>query len=157
MVQETQRAIEEAVDRAGHKAQFIISGSGDYQYMDVLSIHGGKRNAMEYVRGIFGISPSRVVAAGDSGNDILMLEGDFPCTAGKTSVGCPARLVQDSGTRQVDNAMLLTTQPQEPVLVVVSGAMLCRRGEPRDCCWERPEGAARLDCETGAKWPHCAC
>lgn len=75
MVQQVQEKVQAEVDRAGYSAQFIISGSGDFQYMDILSIHGGKRKAMEYVRRIFGVTPTRVVAAGDSGNDILMLQG----------------------------------------------------------------------------------
>lgn len=75
LIQEVEEKIKDAVDLAGYKAQFIVSGSGDYQYMDILSIHGGKRNAMEYVRQIYGVTPSRVVAAGDSGNDILMFQG----------------------------------------------------------------------------------
>jgi hydroxymethylpyrimidine pyrophosphatase-like HAD family hydrolase len=74
-VQYVKDVVQAEVDRAGYQAQFIVSGSGDYQYLDILSIHGGKRKAMEYVRRIFGITPSRVVAAGDSGNDILMMEG----------------------------------------------------------------------------------
>lgn len=65
----------DAVTQSGFKAQMIVSGAGDYKYLDILSVHGGKRKAMEYVRSIFGIRPERVVAAGDSGNDILMLEG----------------------------------------------------------------------------------
>ena len=68
----------EAVTQSGFQAQMIVSGAGDYKYLDILSVHGGKRKAMEYVRSIFGISADRVVAAGDSGNDILMLEGVSP-------------------------------------------------------------------------------
>lgn len=75
MVRQVEDKVKAEVERAGYKAQFIVSGSGDFQYMDILSIHGGKRKAMEYVRRIFGITPTRVVAAGDSGNDILMLQG----------------------------------------------------------------------------------
>lgn len=82
LIQEVEEKIKDAVDLAGYKAQFIVSGSGEYQYMDILSIHGGKRNAMEYVRQIYGVAPSRVVAAGDSGNDILMLQGVYSPTSG---------------------------------------------------------------------------
>lgn len=66
------------MDASGNKVQFIISGPGDFKYLDILSVHGGKRKAMEYVRGIYGIPLPRVVTAGDSGNDILMLEGARP-------------------------------------------------------------------------------
>lgn len=74
-VQRVQSAIMDAVTQAGFKAQLIVSGAGEYKYLDILSVHGGKRKAMDYVRSIFDIRPERVVAAGDSGNDILMLEG----------------------------------------------------------------------------------
>lgn len=39
---------------------------------------GGKLQALEYVRTLYGIPRSRCVAAGDSGNDILMLGGTNP-------------------------------------------------------------------------------
>lgn len=35
-------------------------------------------NALEYVRTLFGIPKDRCIAAGDSGNDILMLAGTSP-------------------------------------------------------------------------------
>lgn len=68
-------SIRRDVEDAGWQAQYIVSGMGEYLYLDVLSIRAGKRNAMDYVRRLFGISRERVVAAGDSGNDVLMLEG----------------------------------------------------------------------------------
>jgi hydroxymethylpyrimidine pyrophosphatase-like HAD family hydrolase len=63
------------VESHGMRAQYVVSGMGEYLYLDVLSIRAGKRNAMDYVRKMFSISKERVVAAGDSGNDVLMLEG----------------------------------------------------------------------------------
>ena len=36
----------------------------------------GKLEALEYVRTLYGVPKERCVAAGDSGNDILMLEGE---------------------------------------------------------------------------------
>ena len=41
----------------------------------MLAVKGGKLEALEYVRTLFSIPRDRCVAAGDSGNDILMLEG----------------------------------------------------------------------------------
>jgi hydroxymethylpyrimidine pyrophosphatase-like HAD family hydrolase len=38
----------------------------------------GKEQALQYVRRMYGIAEHSCVAAGDSGNDILMLEGDHP-------------------------------------------------------------------------------
>ena len=43
--------------------------------MDCVSIRGGKLQALERVRTLFSVPRGRCVAAGDSGNDILMLEG----------------------------------------------------------------------------------
>ncbi len=38
----------------------------------------GKLNALKYVQTLYGVATDRCVAAGDSGNDILMLQGSFP-------------------------------------------------------------------------------
>jgi hypothetical protein len=43
--------------------------------VDCVSIRGGKLQALERVRTLFSVPRGRCVAAGDSGNDILMLEG----------------------------------------------------------------------------------
>jgi hydroxymethylpyrimidine pyrophosphatase-like HAD family hydrolase len=59
----------------GVEAQLVFSGDGEWRYLDVLAKNAGKYNAMEYVRNLFGISRDRTVACGDSGNDVLMLEG----------------------------------------------------------------------------------
>lgn len=85
----------DAVTQSGFKAQMIVSGAGDYKYLDILSVHGGKRKAMEYVRSIFGIRPERVVAAGDSGNDILMLEGVPASLHGTPRHCCASALYPD--------------------------------------------------------------
>jgi hypothetical protein len=59
----------------GVRAQCIVIGMGESLYLDVLSIRTGKRKAMGYVRKMFSTSKERVVAAGDSGGNVLMLEG----------------------------------------------------------------------------------
>ena len=41
----------------------------------MLAVKGGKLEALEYVRTLFSVPRERCVAAGDSGNDVLMLEG----------------------------------------------------------------------------------
>ena len=38
----------------------------------------GKEKALQYVRQLYGVPEHLCVAAGDSGNDILMLEGEHP-------------------------------------------------------------------------------
>ncbi len=43
--------------------------------MDCVAARAGKLQALERVRALFGVPRERCVAAGDSGNDILMLEG----------------------------------------------------------------------------------
>jgi Sucrose-6F-phosphate phosphohydrolase len=107
-------AIRSDVERDGYKLQFIVSGMGEFLYVDVLSVHAGKRRATEHVRRLFGISKERVVVAGDSGNDILMLEGarqraEPACSAAVLSrlfkhgngAHCVAGLAQLLGLKQV--------------------------------------------------------
>lgn len=43
--------------------------------MDCVAIRAGKQEALEYIRSLFNIPLNHCAAAGDSGNDILMLEG----------------------------------------------------------------------------------
>ena len=57
------------------QVQVIVSGVGDWRYVDCVSKQGGKLQALEYVRALFNIPRSHCVSAGDSGNDILMLKG----------------------------------------------------------------------------------
>ena len=54
----------------------------------MLAVKGGKLEALEYVRTLFSVPRERCVAAGDSGNDILMLEGMavFPLVLNNSSV-----------------------------------------------------------------------
>lgn len=54
--------------------------------MDCVSIRGGKLQALERVRTLFSVPRGRCIAAGDSGNDILMLEGRT--LASCTLLGC---------------------------------------------------------------------
>lgn len=61
---------------------FWLSGSGgsSSETMSALkptnvAVKGGKLEALEYVRSLFGVPRDRCMAVGDSGNDILMLEG----------------------------------------------------------------------------------
>lgn len=63
------------------QVRIIVSGTGDWRYVDCVSIRGGKLEALERVRTLFSVPRDRCMAAGDSGNDILMLEGaDSSCT-----------------------------------------------------------------------------
>lgn len=60
------------------QVRIIISGAGSHRYVDVVPIAAGKEQALQYVRQRYGIPQHLCVAAGDSGNDILMLDGDHP-------------------------------------------------------------------------------
>ena len=54
------------------------------------AVKGGKLNALEYVRTLFGIPTDRCVAAGDSGNDILMLAGRPSFLASSATAALPS-------------------------------------------------------------------
>jgi hydroxymethylpyrimidine pyrophosphatase-like HAD family hydrolase len=58
--------------------QVIVSGVGDWRYVDCISEGGGKLASLEWVRRKSGIPKERCCACGDSGNDVLMLEGENP-------------------------------------------------------------------------------
>ncbi len=59
------------------QVRIIVSGVGDYRYVDCVAIKAGKQEALEYIRTLFNIPLTHCMAAGDSGNDILMLEGMY--------------------------------------------------------------------------------
>lgn len=71
-------SIERVTKALGIRTQMIVSGTGDWRYLDVVSAQGGKLAALEYVRALFGVSVEHTVASGDSGNDALMLGGANP-------------------------------------------------------------------------------
>jgi len=71
-------AMAEAFSQADMEVRIIISGAGSHRYVDVVPIAAGKEQALQYVRSRHGIPQHLCVAAGDSGNDILMLDGDHP-------------------------------------------------------------------------------
>lgn len=72
------RTLQQGFVQAGCQVRIITSGTGDYRYVDCVSQQAGKLEALEYVRSLYGVPRSRCVAAGDSGNDILMLQGSNP-------------------------------------------------------------------------------
>lgn len=55
----------------------VASIGGEWRYVDCIAKNAGKGRAMVYLASRFGISLEDVVAAGDSGNDLLML-GKLP-------------------------------------------------------------------------------
>lgn len=107
--------------KAGLEVRIIVSGSGDWRYIDCVPSSAGKQEALEYVRSLFGISKRLCVAAGDSGNDILMLEGDHPSIV--------------VGNAQPELMSWLNTQTQGKKIVLSDAAYadgilegLCRHG-----------------------------
>jgi hydroxymethylpyrimidine pyrophosphatase-like HAD family hydrolase len=58
--------------------RIIVSGVGDWRYVDCVAAGAGKLEALEHVRRKEGVSVERCVACGDSGNDKLMLAGRNP-------------------------------------------------------------------------------
>jgi hydroxymethylpyrimidine pyrophosphatase-like HAD family hydrolase len=65
------RELEEAVTGLSPDSQVITSGESDF---DVIPAAAGKANATRWVAERLGIDPSRLVVAGDSGNDLAMFE-----------------------------------------------------------------------------------
>ena len=75
-VQRLADVVEGATNAEGLRVKIIASGVGGWQYVDVVSDCAGKLESLEYVRQSVGVSHSRCVACGDSGNDTLMLGGE---------------------------------------------------------------------------------
>ena len=57
----------------GVRARVIVSGQGDWRYVDCVARRAGKAAALEHARRLYGVAPERTMAAGDSCNDVLML------------------------------------------------------------------------------------
>lgn len=104
-------AVVDAVEGRGFRAQAILSGIGDRRYLDVLSVHGGKRSAMDYVRRVFAVARDRVVAAGDSGNDVLMLDGDGPGVVVGNAQPALVEWATERDQRQARGRVVLTEAP----------------------------------------------
>jgi sucrose-6F-phosphate phosphohydrolase len=107
-------AAAEAALRAGAAArglevEVITSGEGAWRYVDCVSARGGKLAALEYVRALFGVERARCLAAGDSGNDALMLGGDNPAVV--------------VGNAQPELLQWVVRQPQGARLVVADAPM----------------------------------
>jgi hydroxymethylpyrimidine pyrophosphatase-like HAD family hydrolase len=63
------------LQQAGIRHRLVVSGSGDWRFMDLVPAEAGKLQALEYARRTMEFEPHQTVACGDSGNDIDMLEG----------------------------------------------------------------------------------
>jgi sucrose-phosphate synthase len=63
-------------ERLSHLDQVYIQASYN-TYIDVMPVPVGKGNAVHFLRDQLGLSPERVVVAGDSGNDRQMFETGY--------------------------------------------------------------------------------
>jgi len=70
-----QAHVRSSLAQAGLSAKVVASGTGGWRYVDIVSAQAGKLESLEYVRTMLGFECDQTVAAGDSGNDILMLSG----------------------------------------------------------------------------------
>lgn len=102
-------ALEAGTASRGLRVKLIVSGNGEWRYVDCVSAHAGKLAALEYVRALFGVAVNRCVAAGDSGNDALMLGGQNPAIV--------------VGNAQEELVRWVLTQPQDGRLVVADAPM----------------------------------
>ncbi|KAL6764257.1 sucrose-6F-phosphate phosphohydrolase-domain-containing protein [Haematococcus lacustris] len=71
-------SLQQSLSGQGVRANIITSGHGDWKFVDLVPERAGKLQALEYVRRHFGFPVHAAVACGDSGNDILMLQGANP-------------------------------------------------------------------------------
>ncbi|KAL3162887.1 hypothetical protein ABBQ32_009336 [Trebouxia sp. C0010 RCD-2024] len=75
VVEQVQQQISNSLGADGVKARLILSGTGDWRFLDIVSINAGKLQALEFVRHKYGFAHNRTIACGDSGNDKDMLSG----------------------------------------------------------------------------------
>lgn len=83
VVADISATLEEEIGRSsegkwGIKSHIIASGAGDWRYLDVVAEKGGKLEAIEWVRRLYGVPASRCMTAGDSFNDVEMFKGESP-------------------------------------------------------------------------------
>jgi len=97
-------SLSDSLAREGLEVRIIVSGNGSHRYVDCVPMAAGKEKALQYVRKQYGIPEHLCVAAGDSGNDVLMLEGDHPGIV--------------VGNAQAELVHWLTRQPQDGKVVM---------------------------------------
>jgi len=71
-------SLKDSFQKKNLQVKVIVSGVGDWRYVDCVASRAGKLEALEYVRRKWGVPKERCAACGDSGNDVLMLEGENP-------------------------------------------------------------------------------
>lgn len=68
------QSIKEDLSSKGVEHRAVVSGKGDWRFVDLVPKLAGKAAAMAHVREVLGFLPEETVACGDSGNDRDMLE-----------------------------------------------------------------------------------
>mmetsp|Transcript_13029 Transcript_13029/g.39460 ORF Transcript_13029/g.39460 Transcript_13029/m.39460 type:complete len:458 (-) Transcript_13029:370-1743(-) len=102
--------IETSLEVGGVKAKTIISGTGDWRFLDIVSAQAGKHAAMEGLRSQLGFSHDATVACGDSGNDIDMFRGrNRGIVVGNAQRELLEWLVEQRGRSDHDRSRLLLT------------------------------------------------
>jgi len=75
VIEKIKEIIARTLEKEKVSAQLIVSGRGDWRFLDIVSKRAGKLAALQYVRKKQGFTHSQTIACGDSGNDKDMLSG----------------------------------------------------------------------------------
>ena len=86
-------------------ARLVSSGTGDWRFVDLVPRRAGKRQAMDFAARALGFLPEETVAAGDSANDIDMLEGARHAIVVANAQPDLMRWLQDGGEK-LDHVVL---------------------------------------------------
>jgi hypothetical protein len=97
--------------------QFVSSIGGEWRYVDCIAKNAGKGRAMVYLASKFGVSLEDVVAAGDSGNDLLML--------GRLPEGCHPAIVMSNSHPEVSPHVLRESKLGSGGVVGLHGCCSC--------------------------------
>lgn len=98
--------------------KLVASGTGGWQYVDVVSRRAGKLESLEYVRTAFGIDTARTVACGDSGNDIAMLGGANKAIVVGNAQPALARWAANAAANETDPNRLFLAEEKEALGVL---------------------------------------
>ena len=98
--------------------KLVASGTGGWQYVDVVSRRAGKLESLEYVRDAFNVPTSRTVACGDSGNDILMLGGKNKAVVVGNAQPALLRWAEETALTETDQNRLFVASEKEALGVL---------------------------------------
>ena len=98
--------------------KLVASGTGGWQYVDVVSRRAGKLESLEYVRTAFCVKTARTVACGDSGNDIAMLGGANKAIVVGNAQPALARWAANAAANETDPNRLFLAEEKEALGVL---------------------------------------